>query len=708
MSVISSPQRLSLPHIEAHIDLLQRYQAQTDNGLWHTLPDDGYIYGHLTWHMEQAQWWDAIHALLLEETPDGRNGWYQSCLNQGHLSTYIQDIQRAWRLAEQSDESVAVSALQDETCSSAMTLQVRYASITSILNSVVSQIPAPLMMALVTHQIWEPEQAWILFQQLTPGEQVTALEHWAADLSESEQNRALEMIGAVQDESSRARMLSVLAPHLGNVHWGQFLKHSQEIPAEHYRALVLRSLSTVLPTDLIPQAMRLIKTITDKTTRLIVLSYWVQHQIDLLPQLLVDLASVQDAVVIGEVLCTLAPHLAPLSLPAVLQICERLQEQDIQGEILMTLAAHHPAVLPQAFAAISELEDEFSCANAFGNLAAYSDQKTLMQILAKVSALQDESARALGLSLLAPYLNKNTFAELWQAIQTLPTEYYRAQVLTHVPHTQDRLPQILEAIESMQDPKAMALAVTTWGAVQPTLMAKALQMAQSIQDPQFRFRVLETLALHQLTIWPAVLEAIPCLPSDFSRAEAIRSLSPHLPQGLMGEALNRVSELSEVSCRSQAISELARYLPRYLLMQALAVVLPVQESSVFGSTARQFDPTRTVAPVSRVSAMNAIASYLPEELLTTTVEVINTIGDPHRRAQALSSLLPQLNLTMDRSQWRTQLRCLAHRRHREFLADLLKLAPAIAQLSGPQTLKDISIELLCLQSQWSECYALRH
>ncbi|MGB7412802.1 MAG: hypothetical protein WA902_01200, partial [Thermosynechococcaceae cyanobacterium] len=656
MSVISSPQRLSLPRIEGHVDLLRRYQAQTDKGLWHTLPDDGYIYAHLTWHMEQAQWGDAIHALLREETPDGRNGWYQSCFKQGHLSTYIKDIQRAWRLAEQSDESATIRVLQDDTGSSAITLQVRYASITSILNSVVSQIPAPLMMALVTQQIWEPKQLWVLFQQLAPGEQVTALEHWAADLSEEEQNRALEMIGAVPDESSRARMLSVLAPHLCHTHWGQFLKHSHEISSEHYRALVLRSISSVLPSNLVPQAMRLTNTITDRTTRLVVLSYWVQHQIDLLPQLLVDLSSVQDAAVIGEVLCTLAPHLSSQSVSAVLQICERLQAQDIQSEILTTLAAYHPFVLPKAFAAIRELEDEFYCASAFGNLAAYSDQKTLIQILAQVSALQDESARALGFSLLAPHFNETMFAELWQAIRTLPSEYHRAQVLTHVSCTQDRLPQILEAIDSMQNPKAIALVMSLWGSLEPTLRAKAQQIAQSIQDPPFRFRVLETLALDQPTLWPAVLEVISSLPSDFARAEAIRSLAPYLRQDLMGKALDRVSELSELSCRSQAISGLAKYLPRHLLIQALAMVQPVEESSVFDSMARQFDPNRSYAPVSKVSVMNAIASYVPEALLTTTVEAINAMGDPHRRAQSLSSLLPQLNLNMDRSQWRAQLR----------------------------------------------------
>ena len=35
--------------------------------LWHTLKDDGYIFAHLTWHMEQAQRPEEIHRLLRGE-----------------------------------------------------------------------------------------------------------------------------------------------------------------------------------------------------------------------------------------------------------------------------------------------------------------------------------------------------------------------------------------------------------------------------------------------------------------------------------------------------------------------------------------------------------------------------------------------------------------------------------------------------------------
>jgi hypothetical protein len=78
---------LTLP--QAHAILLKRYQAKTTQGLWHTLPDDGYIHMYLTWHLAKAGWADELHQLLQEETLEGRNGWYQACDRLGQLASYV-------------------------------------------------------------------------------------------------------------------------------------------------------------------------------------------------------------------------------------------------------------------------------------------------------------------------------------------------------------------------------------------------------------------------------------------------------------------------------------------------------------------------------------------------------------------------------------------------------------------------------------------
>jgi hypothetical protein len=87
---------LGLTKAEAHDQLLERYRAKTQNGQWHTLADDGYIYAFLTWHMEQAKRPDAVHQLLQETNAAGRNGWYDACDAIGKPAGFVNDLARAW------------------------------------------------------------------------------------------------------------------------------------------------------------------------------------------------------------------------------------------------------------------------------------------------------------------------------------------------------------------------------------------------------------------------------------------------------------------------------------------------------------------------------------------------------------------------------------------------------------------------------------
>ena len=93
---------LGLSLRDAHAFLLERYRTRTQGGFWHTLPDDGYIHAHLTWHLEQAGREDEMHGLLREETPAGRNGWFEAQERRGQVAGYLSDVDRAWRLAEEA------------------------------------------------------------------------------------------------------------------------------------------------------------------------------------------------------------------------------------------------------------------------------------------------------------------------------------------------------------------------------------------------------------------------------------------------------------------------------------------------------------------------------------------------------------------------------------------------------------------------------
>lgn len=125
-------ERMSLP--EAHLSLLARYrQAARQPDQWHTLPDDGYIYSHLAWHLVQAGDETELHDLLAEQTVEGRNGWHEARERLGQGAGYLNDIARAWSLAVQSDS---------------LPLQIRYATIESTVHSLAQQLPIQLFSAL--------------------------------------------------------------------------------------------------------------------------------------------------------------------------------------------------------------------------------------------------------------------------------------------------------------------------------------------------------------------------------------------------------------------------------------------------------------------------------------------------------------------------------------------------------------------------------
>ena len=78
---VEPPNATELPGLgytprNTHAALLDRYQARLVGAAWYLLPDDGYIHAHLAQHMEEAGRAGEVHALLAEETSDGRNGWY--------------------------------------------------------------------------------------------------------------------------------------------------------------------------------------------------------------------------------------------------------------------------------------------------------------------------------------------------------------------------------------------------------------------------------------------------------------------------------------------------------------------------------------------------------------------------------------------------------------------------------------------------------
>ena len=142
---------LDVPLETAHSEFLARYRSRKGFASWADLPDDGYIHSHLAWHLEKSGTPSALHALLDEQTKDGSYAWYGVRYRLGQVNGFLADLNRAWRLADQSQP--------DGRSSESFGLQCRYSLIAASLNSVASFLTSSLLIAAVKADLWTAAQA---------------------------------------------------------------------------------------------------------------------------------------------------------------------------------------------------------------------------------------------------------------------------------------------------------------------------------------------------------------------------------------------------------------------------------------------------------------------------------------------------------------------------------------------------------------------
>jgi hypothetical protein len=131
-----------------HRKLVAAYRKHT-HGSWADLKDDGYIFDHLTWHLEMAGLSEDIHALLAAETQQRQCAWWLARETRGHTAGFVSDVEHAWRLAD-----VTVGKLDDKWGRSlALYRQTLYALVKSSLASLAANLPCELLAAALEHNV---------------------------------------------------------------------------------------------------------------------------------------------------------------------------------------------------------------------------------------------------------------------------------------------------------------------------------------------------------------------------------------------------------------------------------------------------------------------------------------------------------------------------------------------------------------------------
>jgi hypothetical protein len=112
---------------------------------------DDYDARHVVTHLMNAGRDRDVHRLLrMEAGGERRNGWFAERERRGDVGGYLDDVAQAWTAASRA----VADAIANGRAAAALPLELRYALITSSINSLSRNLPPALLAALVADGIW--------------------------------------------------------------------------------------------------------------------------------------------------------------------------------------------------------------------------------------------------------------------------------------------------------------------------------------------------------------------------------------------------------------------------------------------------------------------------------------------------------------------------------------------------------------------------
>ncbi|NEQ53604.1 MAG: hypothetical protein F6K11_26300, partial [Leptolyngbya sp. SIO3F4] len=629
---------LGLSLMEAQQILLATYKSKSSNGKWYTLPDDGYIHSQLVWHLEQAKQIDEIHQLFCEMSETGHNGWYEVCDRMGQTANFINDVARAWKLAED---------IYEQNPTQSITLQYRYALIITSLNSLAQNIPIELIVALVEKGIWTSQRGLIYVQQLRNSQLLAiAIKKLTPYLSETLLSYVLETARSIPDKSSCAQALIGLATRIPELIPEAFAK-TREIQNEFHRTQALNELIPILPKSLHTQVLEVAREMQQETTnRASVLNTLVQYSPELLTEAI-------------EVARTVQKEYRLASQQSV-----RKNEYSA-FKVLKDLLPYKSTLLPEALAAARRFQDQYFRAFALSDLAQYS-KDIQVEALETTRLIQQGHLRVrILIKLAGPGHDSELLSEALEITQRIPDKLLRHSTLCELaPHMPELLTDAFEALWEIEDEASHKSSLGKIAChLSERLLHLALERSQIIGDDYFKAIALIGASSYSSTYLIKALEATREIQNEIYRTAALSEFALNMPT-LLAETLdtiqNTYSKLSESSVdrymsELQLVHSLSRIisnLPKELLQKALEVTRMIQDDALRSGVLVEFLPhfpeilpealetaLKTQPTYKRVQCLVKLFPYAPG-LINLALQLAQSIQDDFFRITTLKNLIP--------------------------------------------------------------------
>ena len=546
---------------DAHSSLLSHYQSNVQKkGLWHTLINDAYIHSHLTWHMEKAGDIESIHVLLSEENENGKNGWYGALDSLGLNAVFIEDLIRAFNLAEKSSEN----QIQNEYKSSSIGLEIRYALIYASINTLSAHIPADLLITLFETKKWTETKVFVYaLKEPNLHDRVIKLMYvyqkaTYESIKKDSLEQALSSALKIQNDYDRLEAFSFIVPHLDGQKKeeviDQALSSAFKIQNDCNRS---QALSFIVPhldgqkkEEVIDQALFSASKIQNDYNRLEAFSFIVpyldgQEKEEVIDQALSSAFKIQDEYYLSRAFSFIVPHLDG----------QKKEE-----------------VIDQALSSASKIQNNYYRLEAFSFIVPYLDgqkkEEVIDQALSSASKIQDDYCRSQALSCIISHLDGQEKEEVVN--QTLSSAF---KIQNEISRS-----RAFSFIVSHLD-----------GAKKEEVIDLALSSASNIQDDKCRSQVLSCIAPHldgakNEDVFNQALSVASKIRDYDSQLKLLSSLVRHLDGAKKEEvidlALSSASNIQDDKCRSQVLSFIVPHLDgtknEEQIDQALSVASKIQ------------------------------------------------------------------------------------------------------------------------------------
>ena len=586
---------LGITLANAHTIFLEKYREKTQKGLWHTLPDDGYIHQYLVWHLEKSELVEDIHQLLREESETGCNGWYKVREHLGQMDGYSNDIYRAWKLIDASSTETVLPKIIGR--------QFYYALITTSFNSFVSKIPPNLLVELVQQQVWSPQQSLAYAKYIPdPKQKVATILRLVTSLSQPLAKQAiLEAFDAahiIKDKLDFVQSLIALAPHLPESSLSEALTSTQNIEIEEYRVQALIALISYLPKSLLSKALTIAQNIEIEEYRVQALIALISYLPEILPEA-VNTAKSTQLIHRTQALISLVPYLPEILPEALNTAWDSYIKHGLKGHHavnISTLALYYQDIVPTAINTIRDIVNvkdfEIYIIEALKALAPHLSNSSLSEVLIEVWKIRNTKYQVQALCIIAPYLPENLLSKFFlNILLLLHTEYCIQLLCVLVP----LLPQ--------------------------NLFLKALKVVRETDNNQFYVQAISAFYPYlSKGLLKEVFSEVRAIKDQAVREQGLIKLAPYLPETLLPEALNSARAFSDEKHCTQLLSLLIPRIPQDLLLEALRL-------------------TRSLTNHHKIQALCTLTPYLPT-ILPETLQFLQVIGDDLELVQALGALVP--------------------------------------------------------------------